>query len=101
MPAQGVLAWATMVLPTTPGVIHVAFNQSSSVFTANVTVPSGSTARVCLPRPTATTGETSPNAAAAAQRLSVDGAAVSGEAEGRMLCAPTNLTAGKHMIIRE
>ena len=76
----GVLAWATLSLPTVPGVgtqairvpvlpesiltdvlccqtIQLAFNQSSKAFSANLTVPSGSTAWVCLPPPTATVGE--------------------------------------------
>jgi hypothetical protein len=40
-------------------------------------------------------------AAAAGGVLTVDGAVVSGAvAEGRMLCAPTNLTSGTHTIVR-
>lgn len=51
-PAQ--LAWATLSLPTTRGKILLRFNQTASVFNASLTIPQGSTARVCLPPPTAT-----------------------------------------------
>jgi hypothetical protein len=50
-PAQ--LAWATLSLPTTRGKILLRFNQTASVFNASLTIPQGSTARVCLPPPTA------------------------------------------------
>jgi hypothetical protein len=150
-PAQ--LAWATLSLPTTRGKILLCFNQTASVFNASLTIPQGSTARVCLPPATAMQVRKTPDlahadffekqsvaqttsgqhttksqqrawfpqeddlesggtsgtvdipgdsaAAAPGGVLTVDGAVVSGAVvEGRMLCAPTNLTSGTHTIVR-
>ena len=68
--------------------------------------------QVCLPPPTAPTNPAEDGAGpgtplgeelghrAGSATLTVDGAAVSGVVEGRMLCAPTNLTGGEHSVVR-
>ena len=104
-PQPGTLAWAVLSLPTVQGIIKLRFNQTSSVFDAQLTVPGGSTARVCLPPPTITAAggskqQQGPLGLAAPGKLTVDGVPVRGVAEGRMLCAPANITAGSHQIVR-
>ena len=105
-PQPGALAWATLSLPTVQGKIELNFNQTIAAFDAVLSIPPGTTARVCLPTPTASSakehGPMREQGAAAAKSgtLTVDGATVGGVVEGRMLCAPTNLTAGTHKITR-
>ena len=97
IPQPGALAWATLTLPTVKGKIELRFNNTPSAFAASLTVPSGSTARVCLPPLVSAAAE---SAGTGVDKLRVDGVVVSGVVLGRMLCAPTNLTAGAHNISR-
>ena len=48
-PQPGALAWASLSLPTVRGTIELRFNQTTNAFDASLTIPTGSTARVCLP----------------------------------------------------
>ena len=97
IPQPGALAWATLTLPTVKGKIELRFNNTPSAFAASVTVPPGSTARVCLPPLLSAAVDLS---GTGVDKLRVDGAVVSGVVLGRMLCAPANLTAGTHNINR-
>jgi hypothetical protein len=92
----GALAWATLTLPTVKGKIELRFNSTLNAFAASLTVPPGSTARVCLPPPVIA----AESAGTDSDKLRVDGAVVGGVVLGRMLCAPANLTAGAHNISR-
>ena len=97
-PQPGDLAWAELSQPTRGGRIEVAFNQSSTQFRLRLGVPAGSTSKVCLPPPAGlAAGDGGVDQAAG---LSVDGKAVEGVVEGRMLCAPGELGAGQHSVVR-
>ena len=105
-PQPGALAWASLSLPTVRGTIELRFNQTTNAFDASLTIPTGSTARVCLPplaAASAAAGKQPLHDEAgrqASDTLTVDGSVVDGVVEGRMLCAPTPLTAGAHTIVR-
>ena len=97
-PQPGDLAWAELSQPTRGGRIEVAFNQSATQFRLRLGVPAGSTSKVCLPPPAGLAGDDGGVDQAAG--LSVDGKAVEGVVEGRMLCAPDELGAGQLSIVR-
>ena len=98
IPQPGTLAWAVLTLPTVKGKIELRFNNTPSAFAASLTVPSGSTARVCLPP--LVSAAAAESVGTGVDKLRVDGAVVRGVVLGRMLCAPANLTAGAHNISR-
>ena len=100
LPQPAGLAWAALSLPTVRGTISLHFNQTAASFAARLTVPNGTTARVCLPPPTGSGGGAKGREREGPGELTVDGAAVSAVAEGRMLCAPASLAAGSHTITR-
>ena len=67
--------------------------QSPKSFTATLTVPAGTAARVCLPAPHAAP-------AGVATALTLDGVAALAEPTGRMLCFIDDVGLGKHVMVR-
>jgi hypothetical protein len=80
-----------------PAEVAVQLQQSASALTADLVVPPGTSARVCLPAPHAMPDPSQ------ARTLTLDGkavAAASVQAEGRMLCFKDDVPAGKHSVSR-
>lgn len=95
IPQPSSLEWINATVATGKGSIPATFKQSATVATATLGVPEGVAAKVCLPAAHGLSAEL-----ATATTLRVDGDVVKTIAEGRMLCAETNLAAGHHEIVR-
>ena len=96
MPQLGNLTHASLSLPTKHGRIDLRVDQTIASVTVSLTVPVGCVARVCLPA----TGVGSPQLSSASA-LVVDGVTVVAVVKGRMLCAPQDLAAGMHTVVRQ
>jgi hypothetical protein len=72
----------------TPGTIDVTVAQSASAVETTLTVPAGTTARVCLPAPH---GLPTP---ATANQMWVDGVRTPAVSDGRLLCLQSDLDPG-------
>ena len=99
-PQPGNLTSAFLSLPTKHGVIAVNVKQTETTISASISVPRGTAAFACLP-PTGVAKGTGRESSSSSSSLTVDGQKVAAPPErGRMLCAPTDLVQGDHVLVR-
>ena len=94
-PQPASLEWINASAPPAKGAIPVSISQTSSAMRAEISVPEGTAARVCLPPAHGLSATL-----AQAQKLTVNGAAVATVVDGRMLCGKSDLAAGHYTLER-
>ncbi len=101
-PQPGNLTFATGTVPTPLGSLVASFSQDGTAQTVTLalSVPTGSSSRVCLPplHPDVAAGRAAGRGSG--DSLTVDGAQVGSAAWGRLLCTTTNVGPGSHTIVR-
>ena len=92
-PQPSTLRTINATVPSRLGAIIVTIDNTPEAFRATLTVPTGTTARVCLPPPQG-------SSPASATVLELDGVTADSNAEGRMRCLRDDVPPGSHAVSR-